>query len=167
MLAPADDQVQGDPPVTRSRVAALLQESRLLDQRIRAGLARLDDSFAGRWQPHSAERFLVVAAASQGAAADARWMVDLSARTVDVGERASAGAAHWRAAGTADAWQQVIRDGVNLGVAFRRGDLRYSDKGDAGPGSPAADSRVAMMADLLGITTWPVAADETPSPVLR
>jgi hypothetical protein len=49
----------------------------------------------------------------------------------------------------------VIDEGTNLGVAFRRGDMRYSDQGDAGPGSSAADTRVAMLADLLGLTAWP------------
>ena len=42
----------------------------------------------------------------------------------------------------------------NLGVAFRRGDLRYADKGDAGAGSIGADTRVAMLTDLLGVPRW-------------
>jgi hypothetical protein len=61
----------------------------------------------------------------------------------------------WRAAGTAEAWERVFTEGVNLGVVFRSGQMRYSDDGDAGPGSVAADIRVAMMAELLGITDWP------------
>jgi hypothetical protein len=32
--------------------------------------------------------------------------------------------------------------------------MRYQDKGDGGPGSLIAESRVAMMGELLGITTW-------------
>lgn len=52
------------------------------------------------------------------------------------------------------AWQQVLSGGINLGVAFRRGELRYADKGDAGAGSAVADNRVAMMAELLGVIRW-------------
>jgi hypothetical protein len=32
--------------------------------------------------------------------------------------------------------------------------MRYQDKGDAGAGSVMAENRVAMVSDLLGITTW-------------
>ena len=49
----------------------------------------------------------------------------------------------------------MIADGANLGVVFRAGQMRYADQGDAGPGSAAADTRVAMMSELLGFTIWP------------
>jgi hypothetical protein len=32
--------------------------------------------------------------------------------------------------------------------------MRYRDNGDGGAGSVIAENRVAMVGDLLGITTW-------------
>jgi sulfotransferase family protein len=125
----------------------------LLGERLMAGLGRLDAAFTDRWQPHAAERFLVSATTPRGG--DVRWLVDLASRTIGPGDGPDAGVVRWRTAGTAEAWQHVIEGGANLGVVFRRGELRYSDQGDAGAGSTAADTRVAMLADLLGITTWP------------
>jgi hypothetical protein len=116
-----------------------------------AGLASLDGSFTGRWQPFSAEPFVVSAANPDG---DGCWLVDPGARTLGPGARPGGGRARWRVSGTARAWRQVIDEGMNLGVAFRRGDMRYSDQDDAGPGSTVADTRVAMLADLLGLTAW-------------
>ena len=59
---------------------------------------------------------------------------------------------HWSLTGSARAWDSLLTGESNLGVAFRRGDLRYADKGDAGAGSIGADTRVAMLTDLLGIS---------------
>ncbi|HWG15591.1 MAG TPA: sulfotransferase [Streptosporangiaceae bacterium] len=150
-----------------SGAAPVPSGSRLLGERITAGVSRLAESFTHRWKPHSAERFLVVATTPKGPGGDASWLVDLSARTVTSADGLSVGVADWRAAGTADAWERVIEGGDNMGVVFRRGDMRYADKGDAGAGSIAADTRVAMMADILGITTWPHGEDPSPSPVAR
>jgi len=88
--------------------------------------------------------------------------VDLSRHTATAVKATGGQAARWRVVGTADAWQKVISDEINLGVIFRRRDMRYSDTGGPGPGSAAADIRVAMMADLLGITTWPAGASQDP-----
>ena len=57
----------------------------------------------------------------------------------------------WSLTGSAQAWDRLLAGESNLGVAFRRGDLRYADKGDAGAGSIGADLRVAVLTDLLGI----------------
>jgi hypothetical protein len=62
--------------------------------------------------------------------------------------------ARWTVIAPAATWEQVIRDGTNLGTAFRQHGMRYRDKGDGGTGSITAENRVAMMSDLLGITTW-------------
>ena len=37
---------------------------------------------------------------------------------------------------------------------FRRQGMRYQGRGDGPPGSVIAESRVAMLGDLLGITSW-------------
>jgi hypothetical protein len=39
-----------------------------------------------------------------------------------------------------------------MSVAMRRHLFRYRDSGEAGP--IAADARVGMLADLLGLTSW-------------
>ncbi|MGO9078747.1 MAG: sulfotransferase family protein [Streptosporangiaceae bacterium] len=138
--------------------ATARQGTRLLGERLEVGLSRLDDSFSRRWGTLAAERFLIVATTPAGAE-DASWLVDLCARTVTPGNGHShdgpqAAAATWRVAGTADGWRQVVTEGANLGVVFRSGRLRYADSGDAGPGSVVADTRVAMMSELLGCTIW-------------
>jgi hypothetical protein len=169
MLAPADG---GQPtskiepathtgPATRTEQAGQETDtepgpgSRLLGERVAVGVSRIDDSFGRRWKPYSADRFVLAAVTPQGAGSDHSWTVDLSARTVIPGNGQPDATAQWRASGTDEAWHQVIADEGNLGVAFRSGRMRYSDNGDAGPGSLAADTRLAMMADLLGITRWP------------
>jgi hypothetical protein len=132
--------------------------ARLLGERATAGPSGIDDEFDRRWKPYSSERFVLAAVTPHG---DRAWTVDLSARTVTPGEGQPDPAAQWRASGTDEAWHQVIAAGGNLGVAFRSGRMRYSDNGGAGAGSLAADIRLAMMADLLGITTWPEGTGES------
>jgi hypothetical protein len=58
----------------------------------------------------------------------------------------------WDIIASADTWQQVLTGKVNLSVALRRHMIRYCDQGDTGP--VTADIRVAMLADLLGLTSW-------------
>jgi hypothetical protein len=45
----------------------------------------------------------------------------------------------------------VIRGHTNLNVALRRRDLRYSSTGEA---ASVAATRMSMLADLLGVTSW-------------
>ena len=45
----------------------------------------------------------------------------------------------------------MIRGTANLNVVLRRRELRYCDTGD---GAPATVTRIGMLADLLGITSW-------------
>ena len=40
--------------------------------------------------------------------------------------------------------------------------MRYQDGGDGPPGSVIAESRVAMLGDLLGITSWRPGASAVP-----
>jgi len=63
-------------------------------------------------------------------------------------------------------WDQAIRQGLNLGIAFRRHGMRYRDREGGGAGSTTADNRVSMMSDLLGITTWNPSRAGGPSPAL-
>jgi len=58
----------------------------------------------------------------------------------------------WQVIASAGTWQQVLTEKVNLSVALRRHMIRYCDQGDTSP--VTADFRVAMLADLLGLTSW-------------
>jgi hypothetical protein len=152
-----------------------------LDARLLAGLARVGEEFTRSHGSHATESVLLFATAQAPADADAWWRLDLAVGTiikglgdrtadtvisantaisantvisantaisVDMADTADVG---WSITGSARAWERVLTGEANLGVAFRRGDLRYADNGDAGPGSPTADRRVAMLAELLGV----------------
>jgi hypothetical protein len=128
----------------------------LIGDRLQSGLFRVSDRFARRWGPSSGESFLVVATSPSGAEGSAKWRVDLAARTVTLADASHAGDsacgdAAWHIIGPADTWEQVIRGTANLNVALRRRELRYCDTGD---GAPVTVTRIGMLADLLGITSW-------------
>src|SRR5262249_29633889 len=142
-------------------------------ERLQNGLRGMDDSFADGWKPYSGDPFTLVALASSSVDDDAWWLVDVAARKILTGSGTCDEDALWTIIAPAATWEQVVRDGVNIGTAFRRHGMRYQDKGDGGPGSVIAESRVAMMGDLLGITAWrpspastsavPLAPDEVPT----
>jgi hypothetical protein len=68
--------------------------------------------------------------------------------------------------GTVDAWQAVLTGRTNLGVAMRRCELRYCDTGEADP--VVADTRIAMLADLLGLKpSWHLAGQRGGEPAQR
>jgi len=93
----------------------------------------------------------------------ARWRVDLKARAITSAAGLPAGetaGTHWEVAGPIGLWAQVVEGRLNLSVALRRRLLRYRDQGDP---TPAMLNRIAMLADLLGITTWQ-RADPAPRP---
>jgi len=123
-----------------------------IGSRVQAGLARLGRDFTRSHGSHATESVLLFATATTPADADAWWLLDLAAGTLTQGLGDRTANAGWSVTGSARTWGQVLAGEASLGVAFRRGDLRYGDNGDAGAGSPAADSRVAMLADLLAIT---------------
>jgi len=131
------------PPGLRLVVAYLL-----------SGLAGLDDRFTQRWEPCSQETFLMTVTLAGTDAVAARWRVDLKARAVTPADGLPAGetaGASWEITGPVDLWAQVVKGQLNLSVALRHRLLRYFDTG--GP-TPAMLNRMAMLADVLGITTW-------------
>ena len=108
-----------------------------------------------------AEKFTV--AVRQRRCADSiRWHVDLVARKAARDNRSMGASpddaeddsqdADWSIVGTARAWQEVLTSQLNLSVALRLGELRYCDLGDSDPF--ASEARVAMLAALLGVTSW-------------
>jgi Sulfotransferase family len=159
---PADLRVGGPqhPLAADPAAGPDMPEAALVGERLSAGLSQLGDRFTSRWEPCAAESFALVATprAGSGLGREVRWTVDLAARTVTC---AQAVAGHrdadddegdetaWDVVGSADAWLAVLRGDANLGVAMRRCDLRYCETSEAGP--VAAENRIGMLADLLGL----------------
>jgi protein-tyrosine sulfotransferase len=125
-----------------------------VDERVRAGMARVGEQFGRAHGSRASESVLLFVNAPAWADADAWWRLDLAAGTVRAGLGEAGEDADWSLTGSAQAWDRLLAGQANLGVAFRRGDLRYADKGDAGAGSMGADSRVAALTDLLGLARW-------------
>jgi hypothetical protein len=127
--------------------------SLLVSQRLQAGLRGVAEEFRRSWKPYCDELFLLIATAA-ASGGDTWWLVDLTSRRAVTGSGNCTEEAAWLVSAPAATWEQVIRDGTNLGTAFRRSGMRYWDRGDAGAGSVIAEHRVAMMSNLLAITTW-------------
>src|SRR5215471_6596784 len=128
--------------------------SLLVNERLQVGLRRVNDEFIREWKPYSDGSFLMVALTAAGADDEAWWLVDLAARKVVSGSGNCSEERGWTISAPAATWEQVIRDGLNLGIAFRRHGMRYRDRDGGGAGSASAENRVSMMSELLGITTW-------------
>jgi Sulfotransferase family len=137
----------------------------LVGELLQAGLFRVSARFAQRWQSCSAESFFVIVTPPSRDTGPARWRVDLAARTVtlDDGTQAdgSSGAVSWQITGSATAWERVIAGTANLNVALRRRELRFCDTGTEA--ATTAPTRISMLADLLGITSWRSPADAATS----
>jgi protein-disulfide isomerase len=138
--------------------------SLLVSERLQVGLRRIGDEFIGEWKPYSDGSFLMVALAPASTEDDVWWLVDLAARKVVSGSGTCSEDRGWTISAPAATWEQVIRGGLNLGIAFRRHGMRYRDKGGGGAGSIIADNRVSMMSDLLGIVTWNPHLADSPGP---
>jgi hypothetical protein len=137
-------------------------DATLLAHRLEAGVARVDSNFAARWRPRMTEAF-TVAVRQPHSIGPVCWQVAPGAQTLikidhpatddpDTPHAADHDA-DWSIVGTAQAWREVLTGQLNLSVALRRGELRYADFGDSD--ALAADTRIAMLAALLGLTTWP------------
>jgi Sulfotransferase family len=122
--------------------------ARVLGERVRAGMACRN----AHHRQHIGESFLLFVTAPAQTGADAWWRVDLARGTVTGGAGACAVDTDWSVTGSAGSWERLLAGQVNLGVAFRHGDLRYADKGDAGAGSQGANNRALLLAGLLGVT---------------
>jgi hypothetical protein len=141
--------------------------SAIIGQKLKAGLSRLTEQFAQRWAPCSAEVFELVCIPHNFAGPDFRWRVDLSSRQVTLlgadtaatgalrpgkGKKTEAVESDWDIIGSQDLWQQVLSGQVNMSVALRCHQLRYCEEGERGP--IIADTRMGLLADLLGIASW-------------
>ena len=99
---------------------------------------------------------------------EAQWVVDIAARTITVDDEATKPAAddeeaesevEWSMVGSPESWRSVLDGQANLYSLLRRCDLRYCASGEDSP--LAAQTRVAMLADLLGLSPREQ-ADTTP-----
>ncbi len=154
---PADLRVTGTKTaVPAQEVPSEVQpDAALVGDGLKARLSLVDDAFSQRWATCSSEPFAVVATAPPGAGSsrESRWEVNVAARTVTPvtitpDERDQT---VWDIVGAARAWQAVLSGQTNLGVAMRHCELRYCQTSDTGP--VAADTRIGMLADLLGLTS--------------
>jgi hypothetical protein len=135
-----------------------------LRERLSSGVARLSDGFRRRWEPCAKDTFEVVATTPpSGTGPNARWLIDLAAGTVTplpaVLPAADEPDSDWDVIASADIWEQVIAGKLNLSVALRRHQFRYRDSGADGP--IAADARIGMLGDILGLATWGQARQHT------
>jgi hypothetical protein len=164
---PADLRVPVDTsdrtPIPAGPVTGAAPTSALLADLVQAGLLNLGEEFTRAWKSCTAESVLLFATAAEPGGSTAWWRLDLGGGTAKTGAGDRAMDTDWSVTGSADAWQRVLTGDLNLSVAFRGGGLRYADKGDHGAGSADANLRVAMIADLLGITRWQP-ADTGPAP---
>jgi Sulfotransferase family len=151
--APADLRADVDlPPLQALPVSgAPLPGATLIGDRLRAGLSAIDSRFTQRWNPCSADTFTLVATASAdgGPSCENRWWVNLADRTVTDQRNTAVEDTGWDIVGSAEAWQAVLSGRVNFGVALRRCELRYCDTSETTP--VAGDTRIGMLADLLGL----------------
>lgn len=136
----------------------------VVGDRLKAGLARLGEDFSRRWETCATESFEVFATPA-GSGPNARWRVDLAARSLtavdgsklatgtdSTGAEGEAEDSAWDVIASADTWEQIIGGQLNMSVALRRHQVRYCDTGESGP--VVADARIGMLSDLLGLTSW-------------
>jgi Sulfotransferase family len=122
--------------------------ARLADQ-LRAGLTAPAGAPGGSF---GSERFVAIAVTGDPARPAEYWLVDLGEATVtQAGEQAQEDS-DWDIIGTLEAWTKVIDQQLNLSVAMRTCQLRYCDNGEPSP--LAADTRVGILSQLLGLPTW-------------
>jgi hypothetical protein len=124
-----------------------------LGEQLRAGLATARDSgSAKRWGAHGSETFVAVAVTKNAAPRAEYWLVNLGAATVTLTTRNAQEKSDWDIIGSAATWEQVLDQAVNLSVALRSCHLRYCDNDETTP--LAADTRMAIIGELLGLATW-------------
>lgn len=149
-----------------------------LGESLEAGLERVGEDFARRWAPYAGESFELVAT-SAGPGPSARWLVDLSTRTIvgdggatrpasddgggrqDEDDDGDLGGA-WEIIGSAETWELILSGRINISVALRNNTVRYCDEDEAGP--VIVGTRIGLLSDLLGIATWGQAHRNTSDP---
>jgi hypothetical protein len=124
----------------------------LLGEQLTAGLASARADQTAKWGPHATESFVAMATPGRAATDVEYWLVDLEAGTVTTASREAQEKSDWDIVGSFDAWERIIGNELNLNVALRSCQLRYCDEAEAGP--VAADTRLSILACLLGVANW-------------
>ena len=157
-IRPGEDPVAREwGPATapkRRTVAAVTDAPRSgrLGAALRAGMTAATRDGVGRWLAFGGERFVAVAIARGDQRPAEYWLVDLGAATVTPAGKEAQEDSDWDIVGTVEAWENVIDHHVNLSVALRSCQLRYCDNGKATP--LAADTRIAIVGQMLGLASW-------------
>jgi hypothetical protein len=161
---PRDPATIKDPEALADDVAdgAAVPGAAALEQWLRSRLETAGEQAASRWQSCAAERFLLVSRAAGGS--EAAWMVDVMARSLtpddggdDTPDDGQDDDVTWSVLASPQTWQAVQAGQANLQGALRQSHLRYCPAGQDGP--VLAQTRIAMLADLLGLSSWrPTAA---------
>jgi hypothetical protein len=128
------------------------RSERLADQ-LRAGLVAAGRDVAERWGEHGRESFVAIAVTRDDKQQAEYWQVDLGEASVTLVTKEAQEHSDWDIIGPVEAWEQVLDHRVNLSVALRSCALRYCDNGNIAP--VAADTRITIIAYLLGLTNWP------------
>jgi hypothetical protein len=139
----------------------------LVSRSLTNGLQRVDEEFTRDWAVCSEEPFVIVALSPGAPGDDTWWLVSVPSRQVTTGTGRCDEEAAWTVIGPAATWELVIRDGLNLGSAFRRHGMRYTDHRGGAPGSVMAEHRVAMMSNMLGINSWRPGTGSTLASLMR
>ncbi len=126
--------------------------SRQLGEQLRAALAVAGTDLAARWPGQAAETFVAVSVSTGPARRAEYWLVDLQAAAVTLTGPDAQQHSDWDVIGAAEAWDQILDHGLNLQVALRSCQLRYCDNDDAT--HIVADSRIRILARLLGLPSW-------------
>jgi hypothetical protein len=163
---PADPRV---PQSIRSQApapAGPVPGAGLLEDSLRTRLEGAGERFARQWESCATEKFLVVSRVAVGGR-ETQWLVDPASGKITV----ESGAAEeneadddrddevtWSILGTPQTWDAVLSGRVNLHDALRHNDLRYCPVGADSP--VLSHTRMAMLADLLGLSAWAIADDQ-------
>jgi hypothetical protein len=116
---------------------------------LRSRVASAGEQFASRWDPQAAGKLLVVCRTIADGS-EAQWVVDIASRTVTADDEQADSEVEWSVVGSPETWRSVLDGQANLYSLLRRCDLRYCASGEDSP--LAAQARVAMLADLLGLS---------------
>jgi hypothetical protein len=110
------------------------------------------EQVARRWESCAADRFVVVSRTVTGGS-EAQWVVDITSRTVvpDDGQEEDVA---WSLLAAPETWQAVQAGRDNLLSVMRRSELRYCAAEEDSP--VLTQTRVAMLSDLLGLSSWSV-----------
>jgi len=151
---PRDQATVNGSPVSPGLLpcAVTVPGSDALEQWLRSRVENDGEQVARRWESCAADRFVVVSRTVTGGS-EAQWVVDITSRTVvpDDGQEEDVA---WSLLAAPETWQAVQAGRDNLLSVMRRSELRYCAAEEDSP--VLTQTRVAMLSDLLGLSSWSV-----------